>query len=387
MNWLFELPLFMVLALFAGQFCKRIKISPLIGEITAGIILSLIFAVFHLHHDEHLLHVFSELGVIFILFVIGMETNVNEIINVGKPAFSVAIAGVVIPFLFGIGLGAYYGWTTPVMLFISSSLVATSITVSARAFIDLNFVQDRSSQIVLGAAIIDDILGLLVLTFVISSVSTAEGSLWGKLIKIALFFIVVMPVVWLFVPRILNRLSKIFGLEARGILTIAILLFIAYSAHWSGLAPIVGAFFLGMTLSYRHDEHAEHFVNSFYLVLAPIFFFSIGFMVDVSSFVTGLGLALVITTLAIIGKVLGGLIGGMPFGISFKESFLIGVAMVPRGEVGLIIAGIGKSMGIVDDTLFAATAFMCLATTFIPPFILPALIRMVQKEKAGSSPS
>ena len=384
MNWLLELPLFMIAALFGGQLCKRLSISPLIGEISAGIILALIFASFHFNHDEHLLHIFSELGVIFILFVIGMETNVNEIVNVGKPAFAVAVAGVTIPFALGYGLGVYYGWTTPVMLFVAASLVATSITVSARAFIDLNFVQDRSSQIVLGAAIIDDILGLLVLTFVISTVSTGEGSLYFKLLKLFLFFVLLLPLVWFFVPKIINRLSKTFGLDTRGVVTVALLLLIAYSANWSVMAPIVGAFFLGLVLGKNHDEHAEHFVNSFYLVLAPIFFFGIGFMVDLSAFVTGLGLALVITALAVIGKILGGLLGSLPFGIPFKESMLIGVAMVPRGEVGLIIAGIGKSMGIVDDTLFAATAFMCLATTFIPPFLLPSLIRKVKKTKAGA---
>ncbi len=384
MNWLLEFPLFMLAALFGGQLCKRFKVSPLIGEITAGIVLALVFAALHLHHDKHLLQVFSELGVIFILFVIGMETNINEILNVGKSAFAVAVAGVAIPFIFGYGLGLYYGWTTPVTLFIAASLVATSITVSARSFIDLNFVQDRSSQIVLGAAIIDDILGLLVLTFVISTVSAAENSLTLKLLKILLFFVLLLPFVWFFVPKIINRFSKVFGLETRGVLTVALLLFIAYSANWSGLAPIVGAFFLGLVLAANHDEHAKRFVNSFYLVLAPIFFFSIGFMVDLSAFVTGLGIALLITALAVIGKILGGLIGSLPFGIPFKESMLIGVAMVPRGEVGLIIAGIGKSMGIVDDSLFAATAFMCLATTFIPPFLLPSLIRKVQQSRTGT---
>ncbi len=385
MNWLFELPLFMLAAIIGGQFCKRIHISPLIGEISAGILMALVFALVGAHHDEHLLHVFAELGVIFILFVIGMETNIKEIINVGKPALAVALAGVVLPFLSGLGVGMYYGWTMPITLFVSASLVATSITVSARAFIDLDFVQHRSSQIVLGAAIIDDILGLLVLTFVISTVSAEGGALSTKLIKIGLFFVLIMPFVWFFVPKILNRLSKIFGLETRGVLTVATLLLIAYSAHWTGLAPIVGAFFMGMVLSFNRDEHAEHFVNPFYLVLAPIFFFSIGFMVDLSSFVDGLAIALILTTLGILGKLIGGLIGGMPFGIPFKESLLIGVAMVPRGEVGLIIAGIGKAMGVVDDTLFAAVAFMCLATTFLPPFILPKLINAVKNENVRSA--
>jgi len=383
-NWLLELSIFISMAVLGGELCKKIKVSPLIGEIVAGLLLSAVFIFFSFHHDHHLLEVFAELGIIFILFVIGMETNVNQILGVGKAAMSVAFAGVAVPFLFGILLGAYYGWTTPVTLFISSSLVATSITVSARAFIDLNFVKDRSSRVVLGAAIIDDILGLLVLTFVISTVSTGEATIFGKLLYISFFFLLLMPFFWFVVPKVLNRIGTRFGLESRGTLTVALLFFISFAAHWTGLATIIGAFFLGLVLSNSRDENAAHFVHPFYLLLAPLFFFSIGFNVDISAFVTGFGIALVITILAIIGKILGGLLGGIPAGIPFKESLLIGVAMVPRGEVGLIIAGIGKTMGIVDDTLFAATAFMCLATTIIPPLFLPTLIRMVKKQRKGT---
>lgn len=384
MNWLLELSIFICSAVLAGELCKKIKISSLIGEITAGLVLSAVFLSLSLHHDHHLLEVFAELGVIFILFIIGMETNVDEILGVSGAAFSVAFAGVAIPFAMGIGLGYFYGWTMPVTLFVSSSLVATSITVSARSFMDLNFVKDRSSQVTLGAAIIDDILGLLVLTLVITFVDVSGTSLTLKLTKIALFFVIVMPLIWFFVPPILNRAGARFGIEAKGVLTIGALLLISYSANWSGLAPIIGAFFLGMVLSNKGGEDSIHLLNPFYLLLAPLFFFSIGFNVDITAFISSLGIALVITVFAVIGKILGGLMGGMPLGIPFKESLLVGVAMVPRGEVGLIIAGIGKSMGIVNNELFAATAFMCLATTIIPPLFLPSLIRGVQSTRERS---
>lgn len=384
MIWLLELSIFIFSAVLCGQLCKKIKISPLIGEIAAGILLSAVYLIFALHHDQHSLEIFAELGIIFILFVIGMETNIDQILGVGKTALSVAFAGVAIPFLFGVLLGSYYGWETPVMLFVSASLVATSITVSARSFIDLNFVKDRSSQVVLGAAIIDDILGLLILTLVISSVSVGEASVFSKLIKITFFFILVMPLFWFFVPKGLTSLGYRFGNEAKGGIMVALLFFLAYAAHWTGLAPIIGAFFLGLVIANSRDEFAGHFVHPFYVLLAPLFFFSIGFNVDMSAFLSGLGVAIAITILAIIGKLLGGILGALPLGIPFKESLLIGVAMVPRGEVGLIIAGLGKSMGIVDDTIFAATAFMCLATTIIPPLFLPPLIRMVQKTRERS---
>jgi len=283
-NWLLELSVFISAAVFGGELCKKIKVSPLIGEIAAGLLLSAVFLIFSFHHDQHILEVFAELGIVFILFVIGMETNVSQILGVGKAAMSVAFAGVAVPFLFGLLLGAYYGWTTPVTLFISSTLVATSITVSARAFIDLNFVKDRSSQIVIGAAVIDDILGLLVLTFVISSVSTGEASLLGKLIYISIFFLLVMPFFWFVMPKVLNRIGTRFGLESRGTLTVALLFFISFVAHWTGLAPIIGAFFLGLVLANSRDENAAHFVRPFYLLLAPLFFFSIGFSVDMSAF-------------------------------------------------------------------------------------------------------
>lgn len=385
MNWLLELSLFVTSAVLGGELCKKIKVSPLIGEILAGIAFSAAYHFLHFPKDVFILTIFSELGVLFILFLIGTETDLNLLRKVTAPAFSVAFAGVAVPFVCGLGLGWYYGWTQPVTLFAAATLVATSIAISAKAFMELDFVKQRSSQVVLGAAVIDDVLGLLVLTFVMATVGGEGGnSLWEQLGKVAFFLFFILPAVWFLLPKAMTPIEKFFGSDARGILYLAFLFFLCFLSYWYGLAPILGAFFLGVLVSVRHDPHLVRIVHPFFLVLGPLFFFGIGFHVDINALFTGIGLSLVFTGVAIVSKWVGGFLGAAALRIPFRESVLIGVAMIPRGEVGLIIAGIGHTMKIVDDQIFAAAAFMCLATTLLPPFFLPALIRWVQQDKKHS---
>lgn len=369
-----NLLIIILVARLAAELAERIKIPAVLGEIVAGIIigpsvLGLIDPIKHLDVADMVL-LLGEIGVILLLFQVGLEMDLGEMAKVGKPAFVVAIIGVAVPFAAGFGVAATFGEDAKVALFIGATLTATSVGITARVLGDLRALALRESRIVLGAAVADDVLGLVILTVVVKVVT--EGSISAgvvlETIGLAVGFLLITGLLAIYViPRLFTRIDRL-AKSTTTIVSSAFALTLAFSllANQAKLAFIIGAFMAGLAVgrSPQHERISEG-LNPLGHIFIPVFFASIGINADLEAMFqpSVLVLAVSLTVVAIIGK----LVAGLGVGRSGGDKLLIGIAMMPRGEVGLIFASIGLSKGVLDDELYGALLLMVLVTTLITP--------------------
>jgi Kef-type K+ transport system membrane component KefB len=324
---------------------------------------------------------------------VGLESSVKGMMKVGPSSLFVAVLGVIAPFVLGFGVSWLFIREIPpglsaivpagfslsyIHLFVGSVLCATSVGITARVFKDLGKLQTKEARIILGAAVIDDVLGLMVLAVVSGIITSAEmgqppaTDSIVRLIMIAILFLGGSLAFGVFViPRLMEQLSK---LKTGGVMFISALVFcfgLAYLANVSGLAPIVGAFAAGLVLEevhfrgFREEVQIEQLIKPVSAFLVPIFFVMMGIQVRIETFanLSILSFSAALTLAAIIGKQICGL-GVLDRGL---DRLSIGIGMIPRGEVGLIFASIGKALKVVDDATYSAIVLMVIATTLITP--------------------
>ncbi len=321
--------------------------------------------------------IFSNLGVIMLLFLVGLESSVDEMMEVGLKAFLVAIIGVIVPFAMGVGLSLFLipESNLATNLFIGSSMAATSVGITARVFKDLNKLQTSVAKLVLGAAVIDDILVLIILAVVVGIVTTGEFHMI-EMVKISILSVAFVGGLIFLVGRFMDRVTKYFAHFERVNLALYLPLCMAFLIAWLanliGLATIVGAFVAGLIISEAHfkpytgaDSPLMKVIAPFEALFAPIFFVLTGMQVNLLSFLDSsiVWLALAFSAAAIVSKLVSGIGAGK--GI---DKISVGIGMIPRGEVGLIFASIGKGLGVITDAVFSAIVFMVIATTLITPF-------------------
>jgi Kef-type K+ transport system membrane component KefB len=399
----------LAVAKLSGELFERLKMPAVLGELLAGMILGnliLINAGWNFLEPLRATPVtegwavivdgLARLGVIILLFEVGLESTVKGMMKVGPSSLLVAVLGVIAPFVLGFGVSWFFIKEIPsqllaivppsfslnyVHLFIGAILCATSVGITARVFKDLGKLQTKEARIILGAAVIDDVLGLIVLAVVSGIITSAEigqpmaiGSLF-RLIGVAILFLGGSLAFGVFViPRMMKQLSK---LQTGGVMFTSTLVFcfgLAYLANVCGLAPIVGAFAAGLVLEevhfhgFREEVQVEQLIRPISTFLVPIFFVMMGIQVRLETFANLpiLGLAAGLTLAAIIGKQICGL-GVLDRGV---DRLSIGVGMIPRGEVGLIFASIGKALKVIDDATFSAVIIMVIITTLITPPIM-----------------
>lgn len=373
-EFLFLLVAILVAAKLLGEFAERIGQPAVLGELVAGVLLggSVLGIV---DPQVEIVHLIAEVGVVLLLFQIGLETNLNRLLQVGGASAMVATVGVVLPFAGGYLVAVGLGLDTLVAVVCGAALTATSVGITARVLSDLGRLQDPESQIVLGAAVIDDIVGLIILAVVSQVVGGSELTLAGIGITTAKafgFVVAVLVVGRFLVPPLFDLLSRIGREETLATMALALAFTVAVLADAVGSALIIGAFAAGLVLApTRHAKVVEHGVVRLGVFFVPIFFVAVGAAVDVRTFgdmrVLTVGGALIIV--AIIGKVLAGY---APFWFKGKK-MVIGVGMVPRGEVGLIFAQMGLTTGVLTSGLFSALTLMVMVTTFIAPPLLKLL--------------
>ncbi len=386
---LLGLSIVLVAAKIGAVIANRLKQPELLGELVAGIIVGNL-ALFNYHGLEFIaqnntIAIFAELGVIILLFEVGLESKLSEVLAVGLKSFIVALAGVLTPFLIGYYITGYIipGLNDINKIFMGAILTATSVGITARVFKDLNFIKSTEARIVLGAAVIDDILGLIILAIVSAMAQTGslELSSVATISLKAIGFVVLALVLGILLARRTVKLLSIFNIPGM-MLSIALVLcfIVSYLAQQAGLATIVGAFCIGLVLeevdfkSFAGEHSINHYIKPISLFLVPIFFVLTGIRVNLSVFSNPeiIYAALAITMVAIAGK----LVCGWCFSSSTPiNRLIIGIGMIPRGEVGLIFATVGKSIGVVSDEMFAITVIMVILTTLIPPPILNYLIK------------
>lgn len=394
---LLGLTLIFIAAKLGAIIAEKLGQPSVLGELGAGIVvgnltLANIPYLEFLKHD-HSLEIFAGIGVIILLFEVGLETSVKEMVAVGFKSLVVALVGVVLPFVFGY-LAA--GWIMPELaeinrIFMGAILTATSVGITARVFKDLNFLSASEAKIVLGAAVIDDILGLIILAVVSGIAVTGHVELGtiGLISGKAIGFVIACLVIGILLAKKTFKLISVFKLPGMMLIASLVICFIfAYFANQVGLATIVGAFCAGLVLEDVHfkefsvfekDKTIEDYIHPISMFFVPIFFVSTGMQVDLSVFADTsiVTAALIISVIAIAGKLVCG------WSFTSKESVnraIIGAGMIPRGEVGLIFATVGKGIGVVDDKLYAITVIMVILTTLVSPPVLDALIKISRKE-------
>lgn len=398
---------------------EKVGQPSVLGELVMGVILGNLFLIginfFEPIKHNDIIAFLSELGVVILLFQIGLESNIKTMKQVGVKAFLVAIVGVVAPFVLGtyvVGPWVMPGLSQNAYLFLGAALTATSVGITARVFKDLKKLQTKEAQIILGAAVIDDVLGLIILA-VVSAIVTigavSVGMVSWIIAKAILFLVGSIVLGQLLAGPIGKAFSKIHtGVGMKFTLVISFGLFFSFLAQKIGLAPIVGAFAAGLILDPVHfkyfkdakviqdvrrelknarpeiqekinkviephaHRHLEDLIEPLGVFLVPIFFVLTGMSVKLETmFDTSiLLLGLAVTAVAFVGKIIAGLVVGK--GISKS---IVGWGMVPRGEVGLIFAMIGKSLHVFSDEVFSVIVIMVILTTLIPPVILAVQLK------------
>jgi Kef-type K+ transport system membrane component KefB len=397
-HFFIALALILIFSKVFGELAERIKQPSVLGELVAGIILggsvlAVVPSVAGMAGYDTF-HLLAEVGVAILLFEIGLETDLKDLIKVGFTSMLVAIVGVIVPFALGFAsilVFEKYGmlgnvdpnFTILIAITVGATLTATSVGITARVLSDMNRLQSGEAKIILGAAVIDDILGLIILGVVSGLIESSESGIGVSVSAASVGIIFLKAFGFLFAAIIIGNLisKRLFNLvekmRVRGVLLLSALSFafiFAYLASLVGLAPIVGAFAAGLVLAntnqFKSIEERLKPVSDFF---TPIFFIMVGAAVDVSVFnpfvkenIPILLIALTLFIVAVVGKLVSG------FAVLQKgiKKSVVGVGMIPRGEVGLIFAQVGLTYGIFTSELFSAVTVMVMLTTFIAPPLL-----------------
>jgi Kef-type K+ transport system membrane component KefB len=373
---LLELFAIFVWAKVFAEVFEQLALPAVLGEILAGVVLGP-YAAGLIAPSETVASI-AEIGAIFLLFTVGLETRPQELIRVGRTSLRVAIAGVALPFLLGFGYMKLRHEVTHEAVFVAAAMVATSVGITARVLSDLHVLSSRTSKIILGAAVFDDILGMIILAVVAGMVSQGGIRWWhlGVLTAEAIGFTLFMV---FYGPKLVNRLrpsmERMSTPDPPLILSLAICLGLSVAATRIGMAAIIGAFFAGLVFAdYSPEWNLQPRVHAINEFLAPFFFFVMGARLNIKVF-SGkiLMVALVISVLAIASKVIG---CGLPvIRDGLKIALRVGVGMTPRGEVALIVALIGLQMNMISQSAYAIVICMTAITTMLAPPLLRVLYR------------
>ncbi len=365
-----------VAAQIGAEIAQRLKLPAVVGEIAAGCVVG--SSVLGWVKVNEPLEVLAEIGAVLLLFSVGLETRVGDLKKVGRVATLVGVGGVVLPFLLGAAWAKLSGFDTPKALFIAAAFVATSAGITARVLQDMGVLSRTVSRVILGAAVIDDILAMLLLGVVTALQGGGSVNIAGLLIVLvqAVGFVVLVALVG---TRIMRRSSPL--LEAPispfSPLTICLSLCLALSvaASYLGLAAIIGAFLAGMVAAETQQRHTlEKQLQPIMAFLVPFFFVVTGTKVnlgELGNWAT-IGALVVVTLLAIAGKLIGCGLGALSLGR--KSALIVGTGMVPRGEVGIIVASLGQQAGVFSGKTYALIIAMSLITSVVAPPVLGMLL-------------
>ena len=373
---LFELFAIFIAAKAIGEVFERLKLPAVLGEILAGVLIGP-YALGWIHPSDTL-RAIAEIGAIFVLFNAGLEVSPRDLIKVGRTAVLVAVAGVIVPFVLGFAYMHWRGDALTESVFVGAAMVATSVGITARVLGDMGVLSSHIAKIILGAAVFDDILGMLLLA-VVDGLAESQGVQWGRLGVLAVEAILFALFMIFIGPRILCKLrpsvAHLSTHNAPLIIALMVCLGLSFAAAKIGMAAIIGAFFAGMIFSEYSPEWdllpRVHAITEF---LGPFFFFSIGAQLNVKLFKGEVLLvASIVTVLAVVSKVAG---CGLPLlGEGWNTVLSVGVGMMPRGEVALIVALVGLNSQIVSQSTYAVVVFMTAVTTVLAPPLLRILFR------------
>jgi len=378
----------------------RLKLPIVLGELLAGMIVGP-FALggFFVIDGKQLLHIndeikiLGEMGAIVILFMAGLEMTPKEFLKGGKASFTVGTLGVVVPFFAGLMIFQAFGFEALESMLIATALTATSIAISIQVLSEFGKIKTPEARLIIGAAVVDDILAIAVLSVVISITGSDAGiesinitDVTITILQVLGFFAIMLIVAVVVIPKIITpRLWKAKG-SVEGIAT-ASFFGAAALAGSIGLSPIVGAFAVGMALSTtKVFEKVENYIGKIGLIFAPLFFAIIGAQVDLRAVdLNILMISAVIIVVAVVTKLLGCGLPAMLFLKSKAQGMRVGIGMISRGEVGLIVAGVGVTAGVLTSEVYSTIVIMVAVTTIITPIWLKMEYRKEQRQGSDSS--
>jgi Kef-type K+ transport system membrane component KefB len=365
---------------------KRIGQPPLVGEILAGLIVgSAVLGWYEINEGTAL---FAEIGVVLLLFRVGLETRLADLLRVGPQAGAVGTLGIALPFGGGIGLGVAFGLSTEATVFLAAALVATSVGITSELLMDQGALGTSSGRVILGAAVIDDVLAMIILA---AATGIAAGGVSIErivlLLMVAIAFIVVVVAGGTGVLRRRPALltDPVFA-RTPFLPGMIIMLGLAALAAAIGLAALIGAFFAGMVVGESSERRAlEGEVAPVAAFFTPFFFGSIGAQIDLAGLVdpNAILMLLGVTAVAVATKFLGSFIGAISMGA--RRAVLVGWGMVPRGEVGIVVAGLGLQIGVIGGSVYSVVVAMAIATTLLVPPFVPRLVRWAESPSAGKA--
>ena len=380
-EFLLDLALILLFTKVLGMFTRKLRMPQVVGALLAGVVLGP--SVLNLLHDVTFLKKTAELGVVVLMFDAGLNTDMDEMKHAGKASLIVAMIGVLVPLAGGFAVASLFhigtdnGTTSAFLqnMFFGVILTATSVSITVETLRELGKLSTPVGSAILGAALIDDIIGIIALT-VISSTADADVNLLMTLLKILLFFVFVTGAGYIFY-QLFQYFNKRNNRDLRRyvIMSFVFCLLMAFSAeHFFGVADITGAFFAGLIIS--HTERTKYLANRFstlsYILLSPIFFASLGLNVDFSNGISThiLIFAGVLLLVAVLTKVVGCGLGARMCGYSGRESMQIGMGMMSRGEVALIISQKGAALGLLSTVYFGPIILLVIATSVLTPIFL-----------------
>jgi Kef-type K+ transport system membrane component KefB len=370
-----SIPLAMLIVFGSAKLCgevlERLGQPGIVGEILAGAIVGP--SVLGWIQPNEVLTALSELGVMFLLFRVGLEVKSSELMQVGGTAFLVALLGVIAPMGLGWGIMRAWGYPQVESFFVGAAMVATSVGITAQVLASKGLLHLQSAKIILGAAVIDDILGLIVLA-VVSSAAKGQVNVMEitATAVLAIGFTIIVAkwgtqTMMRLVPHAESRLKS--G-EAQFNIALVLLFALSVLAMYVGVAAIIGAFLAGMALAESVTERVHDLAHGITELLVPFFLAGIGLHLDVTTFADKslLFLALIVLAAAVLSKLVGCGLGAIQLGR--KEMLRIGCGMVPRGEVGMVVAQLGLSMAVIEKPVYSVVVFMAVATTIVAPALL-----------------
>jgi Kef-type K+ transport system membrane component KefB len=394
-----------------GEIMERLRLPAVVGELMAGVVLgpSILNLI---TEDQTFLDVLAQLGATFLLFSVGMETKLSELRRVGLVATSVAILGVVTPFVMGYYVSVLLFMSSIEAMFVGAALVATSVGITARVLQDLGMINSTEAKIILGAAVVDDIIGMIVLTMV-SGAAAGTLETYNLVIVIAesLCFIAIVTLLGTRMVRYASGKREIRGdrmvngsyaihyrttafkrdswfdrlvqKEAPFVIILVVVFGLSAMASYVGLAAIIGAFFAGLIFSDTKETYElEQKFEPLNVLMVPFFFVVMGAKVGFADLWEVAPLAIALTMVAIVSKLIGCSLGAIRRGE--RTALIVGAGMVPRGEVGIVVAMIGLNMGTISATTYSVIVLVSIATTIYAPFLIKTVIKAESKKSRRS---
>ena len=380
-KFLFDIAVILLSTKALGLVTKRFKLPQVVGALLAGLVLGP--AVLNILHETDFIQQLAELGVIVLMFTAGLETDIKELKKSGVASVVIAILGMIVPLILGFILANFFNTNNSLdsslflqHMFIGVILTATSVSITVETLRELGKLNSNAGNAILGAAIIDDILGIIALT-IISSCASSDTStnIWIVIGKILLFFILAI-MVGIVAFRLMNKEMKTHNTDLRRfvIFSFVFCLLLSYAAEeFFGVADITGAFIAGLILSGTERKHyiLSRFETSSYMLLSPIFFASIGIKVEIPKMSKEIIIfSILLIIIAVISKIIGCGLSAKLCKYTNSEALQIGTGMVSRGEVALIMANKGNALGLMSSIFFGPVVIMVVITTIISPILL-----------------